>query len=436
MEEEYIERENNHNHRLKKNNNGPKAKIKLNSVCDLIKIPINQLNSIDVNILTGKLYKKIYEEALEEEKNRLQNNFEEKKGNTSKKKKLSNKNGVQKEKNNDRNRDDFYYNSRKNNNSVHLRKKKYNEVSSSSSENEEERKDISDIRRVKTKASLLSQSCKKNDQFLLSNSCNNLNLNFYMNNFDNFNTFNDYNNNNSKLNNKKNNIYNNYNNYNHNYNNNNNSNYNYNNMNSYNNNNKYADQYKEKNNKNNFGKPNDEYKVNGEQSYKNANSSNITYNQNNDNNYEFSNSSDSLPKHFYSSNINLRNNLSLAYPLKKIVFVIKYNSSFGEEVGILGSLQILGNWEQKRVFKLKWNNGHIWKGEIFVTNDSIKDFEFKFVILQDNKVKNWENGSNNKFNYDILFNQIRVKRKGFYSKYDYDYNIYNGELVLNCKWSC
>ena len=91
MEEEYIEKDNNHNHRLKKNNNCPKTKIKLNNVCDLIKIPINQLNSIDVNILTGNLYRKIYEEALEEEKNRLQNNFEENKGSTSKKKKLSNK---------------------------------------------------------------------------------------------------------------------------------------------------------------------------------------------------------------------------------------------------------------------------------------------------------------------------------------------------------
>ena len=366
MEEEYIEKENNHNHHLKKNNNCPKTKIKLNNVCDLIKIPINQLNSIDVNLLTGNLYKKIYEEALEEEKNRIQNNFEEKKESTSKKKKLSNKNGVEKTKNsNDRNRDEDYTNNRKNNNSVCLRKKNYNEVSSSSSDKEEERKDMSDIRRVKTKTSFMSKSSKYNDEFLLSNSYNNLNLNFYRNNLDNFNTFNNYNNNNSKSINKKNNI----------------------------------------------------------------------YNKNNDNKYEFSNSSDSLPKYFNNSNINLRNNLSLSYPLKKIVFVIKYNSSFGEEVGILGSLQILGNWEQKRVFKLKWNSGHIWKGEIFVTNDSVKDFEFKFVILQDNSVKNWENGSNNKFNYDLLFNQIRVKRKGFYSKYDYDYNIYNGELVLSCKWN-
>ena len=430
MEEEYIEKENNHNHHLKKNNNCHKTKIKLNNVCDLIKIPINQLNSIDVNLLTGNLYKKIYEEALEEEKNRLQNdfnNFEEKKYNTSKKKKLSNKNVVHNVRNNyDRNRDEDYSNKRKNNNSVHLRKKNYNDVSSSSSDKEEERKDMSDIRRVKTKNSFMSKSSKNNDECLLSNSYNNLNLNFYRNNLDNFSNYNNYNNHNSKSINKKNNNYNNYNNNNNNY---------YNNMPSYNNNNKYADPYKEKNNINTFSKTNDDYRVNSDQKYRNANSSNIIYNKNNDNNYDFSNSSDSLPKNFYNSNINLRNNLSLAYPLKKIVFVIKYNSSFGEEVGILGSLQILGNWEQKRVFKLKWNSGHIWKGEIFVTNDSVKDFEFKFVILQDNSVKNWENGSNNKFNYDLLFNQIRVKRKGFYSKYDYDYNITNGELVLSCKWT-
>lgn len=55
--------------------------------------------------------------------------------------------------------------------------------------------------------------------------------------------------------------------------------------------------------------------------------------------------------------------------------------------------------------------------------------KFRIVILQDNSVKNLKNDENNKFNYEASFNLIRVKRKGFYNKFVYDYNIYNGELT-------
>ena len=70
MEEQFVERE--------RENIGKKKKkfsrgiIRLNNVADLIKIPINDLNSIDVNSFKGNLYKKIYEEALNEEKNLIQ----------------------------------------------------------------------------------------------------------------------------------------------------------------------------------------------------------------------------------------------------------------------------------------------------------------------------------------------------------------------------
>ena len=128
------------------------------------------------------------------------------------------------------------------------------------------------------------------------------------------------------------------------------------------------------------------------------------------------------PNYIYNTNTNVRKNLNITYPLKKIIFSINYISTYGEEVGILGSLPILGNWDQNNVFKLKWNSGHIWKGEIDVNNNMIEDFEFKFVILSENTVKIWENGENNKFDYDSLFNQIKNKKRGTYSKYDYEYN--------------
>ena len=69
-----------------------------------------------------------------------------------------------------------------------------------------------------------------------------------------------------------------------------------------------------------------------------------------------------------------------------------------------------------------------------MNSDAIRYFEFKFLILQDNKIKKWEPGENNKFNYEILYNQLKIKSNGIYDKYNYEYNIYNGELTLNCKW--
>ena len=68
-----------------------KQKIKLNSVNDLIKIPINQLLSLNVNILSGNLYKRIYEEALKQEKKNIENNIKETPGKNTKKIKGNNK---------------------------------------------------------------------------------------------------------------------------------------------------------------------------------------------------------------------------------------------------------------------------------------------------------------------------------------------------------
>ena len=119
--------------------------------------------------------------------------------------------------------------------------------------------------------------------------------------------------------------------------------------------------------------------------------------------------------------------------INKIIFSIKYNTSFGEEVGILGSIQQLGNWNQNDIFYLKWNDGNIWTGEMIMEMMPI-DFEFKFVISSNRNVKKWEPGDNNKVYFDKLLNEIRYKKNGYINKYEYRYDTMNGELLLRCKW--
>ena len=367
----------------KKKKNVNKGEVLLNNVNDLIKIPINDLLSIDVNKFSGNLYKKIYEEALRQEEKKIKK--------SSGKKNNSNHKQSDKKLRNELTRQNSFSSKK---NIFNITDKKNDDDFSS----EEEEIKFEKKTRSNSRAEFVSQSEKRiNDHFN-----NTYNSNFYNKfnvkkqlNFENCNTFNNNNNFYTQLNinSERNN-------------------------NNFNNNQNYTDRNINKNIKtyNN---------INQENNYIYSFSDNVNKNNNNFN-------EDQLTKRFYSGTINYKHNL--AYNIKRINFEINYISQFGEEVGILGSIFPLGNWEHNRVIRLKWNNGHIWKGGIYVSND-IKNFEFKFVILQGNKIEKWEPGENNIFNYDILLNLIKNRRYGFYDKYNYEYNIYNEELTLTCKWN-
>ena len=118
--------------------------------------------------------------------------------------------------------------------------------------------------------------------------------------------------------------------------------------------------------------------------------------------------------------------------INKIIFSIRYNTIFGEEIGILGSIPILGNWNQNEIFHLNWNNGNIWTGEINIEN--LSDFEFKFILSSNGNLKKWENGDNNKVNFDKLINEIKYKKKGYFNKYEYNFEPIKRELLLKCRW--
>ena len=117
-----------------------------------------------------------------------------------------------------------------------------------------------------------------------------------------------------------------------------------------------------------------------------------------------------------------------------IKFEIKYDTKYGEEVGILGSNNELGNWNINNIFHLRWNNGNIWIGNINI-NEPYINFEFKFVITFNKEIKKWENGENNKIFFDSLINKIKYNNRGYLNKCEYYYDNINKELYLKCKWN-
>ena len=134
------------------------------------------------------------------------------------------------------------------------------------------------------------------------------------------------------------------------------------------------------------------------------------------------------------SNEDMNNNILNKgdFPLKKITFEINYKTKFGEEIGILGNIDYLGNWNTNKVFKLKWTNENLWVGSISINEDNLIDFEFKFILLYHNKIIKWESGNNNKFSFNDIYQKLIQQNNGKYSKYSYKY--LEDELILNCKW--
>ena len=202
------------------------------------------------------------------------------------------------------------------------------------------------------------------------------------------------------------------------------------------NNSRVSDNFENENNSN-YEKTNNQNKekLRNKEIKKNINNNNIKNNQINNNNMRINKNNEINRNQNMNINRNNNNNTvpSQGLTLHKVTFQIEYATIYGEEIAISGSGNSLGNWDQNKVFKLKWTNGNIWKGSITLNEYNFSNFEFKFVLLSNNKIKTWENGGNNIVNFNNIYQVVLKNRKGKFSKYDYEY--INDELILNCKWS-
>ena len=177
-------------------------------------------------------------------------------------------------------------------------------------------------------------------------------------------------------------------------------------------------------------------------SISNQNNNNNTFINNLNQNQNINNNNNIRINENINNNMRMNNNLNndrmsedsqSDLTLQKVTFEIVYPTVFGEEIGILGSGESLGNWKQDKVIKLKWNKGNIWKGSISINEYNLADFEFKFVLLNNNKISKWESGSNNIVNFNKIYQEVIKRRNGRFNKYNYEY--LDDELVLKCKWS-
>ena len=135
------------------------------------------------------------------------------------------------------------------------------------------------------------------------------------------------------------------------------------------------------------------------------------------------------------------------FEIKSINFKIKYNTEFGESLAMLGSINELGLWKQNKALKMEWNEGNIWKAFLSLNNyNNNIDFEYKFIVLEEGKVKYWESGNNRKFNISQISELVRPYIDNFNGEnniiyinnvmnqsFEYDINTFN--LSIICSWN-
>ena len=108
-----------------------------------------------------------------------------------------------------------------------------------------------------------------------------------------------------------------------------------------------------------------------------------------------------------------------------IKFSIKYQTSPGQNIYILGSINELGNWKENK-FKLKWHPGHIWKGTL-VLDESINSITYKFVcVSNDLSYKRWEKGPDRIFHRELHShkNQKKIKMECIWEHFQITFHIF------------
>lgn len=139
-----------------------------------------------------------------------------------------------------------------------------------------------------------------------------------------------------------------------------------------------------------------------------------------------------------------KKNKSKEFIVDKIIFQMQYQTNFGENLSVLGSISELGEWNQSGALRMNWNEGHVWKGIIEYRPEFIVSIEYKYIFLKDGEVKQWEDGNNRKFSWKEIKEMFEplVKRGNRNTVFEahkksekYIYDSDNHTLTIDCRWN-
>ena len=128
-----------------------------------------------------------------------------------------------------------------------------------------------------------------------------------------------------------------------------------------------------------------------------------------------------------------------AFHFETVTFKVNYVTNFGEVVCMTGGGRVFGNWDaDNKSIRLQWTDGHFWSISV-AASELPNEGEFKFVIIEGDKVKRWATGNNKLFNLDKIkesMSMTQMSQSTFLYSYQaslnrkLDYDPKNKELVI------
>mmetsp|Transcript_115344 Transcript_115344/g.331064 ORF Transcript_115344/g.331064 Transcript_115344/m.331064 type:complete len:189 (+) Transcript_115344:58-624(+) len=78
---------------------------------------------------------------------------------------------------------------------------------------------------------------------------------------------------------------------------------------------------------------------------------------------------------------------------RDIEFSVQYNTSFGQEMRIIGSCPELGEWDVERSLPMMWTEGNIWVAKLALPRQAQR-IEYKYIVREGPSKVRWESGNN------------------------------------------
>ena len=125
--------------------------------------------------------------------------------------------------------------------------------------------------------------------------------------------------------------------------------------------------------------------------------------------------------------------------IEKILFNVICPTQYGNELGVTGSINELGSWNEDKIIKMEFESEQsAYRVGVIISNE--EDFEYKFLFLSGGRVNKWEDGNNRIFKCSYIKKLIENNLKGDYAHLDdvhetYDYYLDDSLLIINCFWN-
>ena len=124
---------------------------------------------------------------------------------------------------------------------------------------------------------------------------------------------------------------------------------------------------------------------------------------------------------------------------KIIIRIINPFYKSQQELGIIGSIKELGNWNQEKSLKMEYNEEeNIWQKEFELKKK--EDFEYKFIFISNGIIRKWEDGNNRIFKYSYIIKLIEINLEDGIAHIEeenqesFDYDLNEELLFINCQW--